>query len=86
MSKPRETWDKPRARHEHFTEAEIEKIHTGFNEGKSSKDVAQDLQCSIRVINAHYAMLRACNQTAILGEPLKRADYTARLYKGNFEL
>lgn len=78
-----EDWKSSRKRSEHFTEAEKTFIRDQFKQGATVITVARALKAARRTITHHYGCLRAEIGTASLTSP---ANYTARLYKGSFEL
>lgn len=75
-------WERPRGRNEHFTEEEKAFIRNQFRAGAGATAVARALKAARRTITEHYARLRS----EIAPPTLSRADYTARLYKPDFEL
>lgn len=59
MARPKnEDWIITRGRSDHFTVDEIEMIRIGFKLQRPCRDVARELLCPIRTINAWYAKLK----------------------------
>ena len=56
MAKKRESWP-VRANHTHFTDAEKNLIAKAFRDGVRSTIIAEQLGCTIRVINDHFGRL-----------------------------
>ena len=78
----KDDWQKPRAKWQHLTEAEIARIRIAYQQRRKNRDIARELQCSTRVVQKYYA------QFADQGIPQQREPAPARprFYKGNFEL
>lgn len=76
-----ETWKLIRSRQQHFTDAERALIRASFEGGRRARDVARELQCSIRVIQTHYLNLR-CDERARTPKP---PPATPRFYRSDFE-
>lgn len=59
MTRPKnEDWPITRSRSVHFSTSEIAAITYGYHNQRPCRDVARELSCPIRTINAWYAKLR----------------------------
>ncbi len=82
MPREREDWVCIRTRGQHFTADEIEFIAQACRDGRSRKDVARDLKCSIRVIDTHFARLRAPDEIAPAAKA--KGPRPSRFYHSDF--
>ena len=82
----KEDWIRPRSRQIHFTEEEKQRIRQRFVEGKSVTDTARELKASTRTIQWYFTLFRSEGIDRGSKTPSKPANYTARLYKPNFDI
>lgn len=90
MAKRRaEDWVKPRGKAQHFTKEELEKIKNCFLAGKTAYETAREMLSSTVTIRRHFCqfMKEGLQKGGALGRPKHSpANYTARLYKPNWEI
>jgi len=88
-------WHKPRGPGLKLTPAEIQRIRVAFNCGRPARDIARELQCSLRIANKYYGIFRGPKPKAekIVREkpqqeqPQKRPmPAKSRFYTSTFEL
>lgn len=80
----KETWVKTRGKNVHFTPSELGQIKQMFIEGKSISQTAEAMASSCRTIGKHFKDFR---DAGLAAKPTHApANYTARLYKPNWEI
>jgi len=80
-------WPKTRKRSQHFTKAEKDEIRKMYREGKTVREAARALGAASTTLREYYIALREEGFGQGLMNPGRAAaNYTARLYKGNFEI
>ena len=89
--KNQDNWEKTRkAGHmHHFTREELGFIKTQFLAGVPVRNTAESLSAASRTISTHYQRLKGEGFTfggVAIRKAVAKADYTARLYKPNFDL
>lgn len=75
-----DNWEYKRTRQQHFTTDELTFIRKCFEEKWTAKNVARKLECSSRVIQTHFANLKAEIPVRERG-PMK-----PRFYRSSFDL
>jgi hypothetical protein len=85
----KDDWKPYRTKQQHFTAAEVELITNGFAAGRPAKDVARELQCASRSIQARYKRMTdgpIPRNHSTYGE-VKRPHKPAKqnLYRSDFE-
>lgn len=85
-------WRKPRSNGDHLSNEEVELIRKGYRQGRSSFDIARELQCSTRTVDKYFVIFRSgCDVNARhrAVQSLQRTPkqvLQSRFYKGNFKL
>lgn len=54
----KDDWSKPRGNGTHLTSDEIANVRRWFREGRSANDIARELKCSTRSIQARFQKFR----------------------------
>jgi len=90
MKKRPVDWQRARSHGQHFTADEIAIIRDGFRAGRLTHEVARELQCAPRSVDARYAALRgddssyADRRRKPQPPPKTHALGAARFYKSDF--
>lgn len=78
-------WEKPRSKGQHLTDSEIGQLKAAFKAGRTSRDIARELQCSSRIASKYYGYFEA---EGAKREPSPRTTPSLpnRHYRSSFDL